>query len=119
MKMKLSTFQITSYLFLFTVVILAVFGIGSILRIGTNPDQVFLYGFYTAAMFGDAVVMVFCVWLLNQRLKFAFHLSAVVLALNILPTIFDQFGLVDMLFVLLNLITLVALIAARKEFLPA
>jgi hypothetical protein len=117
--MKLSAFQWTRYFLLFTVVILVVFGIGSILRLSENPDRAFLYIFYALAMFGDAVAMAICAWLLNRRMKYAFHISVVVLALNILPTIFDQFGLADVLFVLLNLVTLVALIAARKEFLPA
>jgi len=42
-----------------------------------------------------------------------------VLALNIIPTIFDQFGLADLFFVLLNFATLISLVVARKEFLFA
>jgi hypothetical protein len=117
--MRLSAFQLTRYLFLFTVIILAVFGIGSLLRIRANPERTFLHIFYALAMFGDAVAMIFCVWLLNKKMKFAFHVSILVLGLNILPTVFDQFGLVDFLFVLLNLITLIALLTARRELLPA
>jgi hypothetical protein len=41
-----------------------------------------------------------------------------VLSLNIALTVFDQFGLADLLFVLLNIGTLAALIIHRKEFLP-
>lgn len=117
--MKLSALQATRYFFLFTVAILAVFGIGSLLRIGANPDRTMLYAFYALVMFGDSLAMLICVGLLNKRMKFAFHASVFVLAVNILPTIFDQFGWVDFLFVLLNLLTLVALLMARKEFLPA
>ena len=114
--MKLSTFQWTRSLLLFAVIILAAFGIGSLLRIAGNPDRASLYAFYSLAMFGDAAVLLFCAWLLNRRTKFAFYLLAFVLALNIFLTIFDQFGWVDLLFVLLNLVTLVLLILARKEF---
>ena len=117
--MKLSAFQMTRYFFLFTVAILVVFGIGSLLQIGNNPDRTVLYAFYALVMFGDAVLMGFCAWQLPKRTKFMFFFSVFVLALNILPTIFDQFGLADLLFVLLNLATLVSLIVARKEFLPA
>jgi hypothetical protein len=117
--MKFTPFQLTRYLFLFTVAILVVFGIGSLLRIGGNPDRIVLYVFYALAMFGDAIAMLVCVWLLDRRMKFAFHASVVVLVLNIFPTIFDQFGLVDLLFVLLNLATLTALILTRKDYLPA
>ena len=116
--MKLSSFQLTRYLFLFTVAILVVFGVGSFLRMGDNPDRIVLYGFYALVMFGDAVLMGFCAWQLPKRTKFIFYFSVFVLALNILPTIFDQFGLADLLFALLNIATLVSLIVARKEFLP-
>lgn len=78
--MKLSLSQMVRSLFFLTVAILAVFGIGALLRIGENPDRA---------------------------------------VLNIFPTIFDQFGLVDLLFLSLNLTTLIILVVARKEFLPA
>jgi hypothetical protein len=117
--MKLSAFQWTRYFFLLTFVILIVFGIGSLLRIGNNPDRAVLYIFYALIMFGDAIAMLFCGLQLNKRTKLIFFAATLVLALNILPTIFDQFGLADLLFVLLNLITLAFLVSARKEFLPA
>lgn len=117
--MKISAFQLTRYLLLFTMATLTIFGVGSLLRIDVNPGRTSLYVFYTAAMFGDAVAMLICVWLLNKRMKFAFHISVIVLVLNIIPTIFDQFGLIDLLFVLLNMVTLIALIIAHREFLSA
>jgi len=110
---------LTRYLFLFTVAILVVFGIGSLLRIADNPDRTVLYAFYALVMYGDAAAMAFCAWQLSRKTKLIFFASVFVLALNILPTIFDQFGLADLLFLLLNLATLVFLIVARKEFLPA
>ena len=117
--MKNSALDATRTLFWFTCVILVVFGIGSLLRIGGNPSRAGLYIFYALAMFGDAVLMGISAWQLPKRTKAVFFFSVSVLALNILPTIFDQFGLVDLLFVLLNLATLAFLITARKEFLPA
>jgi hypothetical protein len=117
--MKLSAFQLTRYFFLLTFVILAVFGIASLLRIGSDPNRMVLYSFYAIAMFADAVAMLFCGLQLNKRTKTIFFLSIFVLVLNIIPTIFDQFGLADLFFVLLNLTTLIFLIVARKEFFPA
>ena len=117
--MKLSVFQLTRYLFLLTVVILAVFGVGSLLRVFDNPARTALYVFYAIVMFGDAVLMGICAWLLPKRTRFSFYFPVLVLAMNIIPTIFDQFGLVDLLFVLLNFATLISLILARKEFLSA
>ena len=117
--MKLPAFEATRYLFLLTVAILVVFGIGSLLSIGNNPDRTALYIFYAVILFGDALLMGFCVWQLPKRTKPIFFSSVFVLAANIIPTIFDQFGLADLLFVLLNIATLVFLILARKEFLSA
>jgi len=117
--MKLSSFDTTRYLFLFTVAILVVFGIGSLLRVNTNPARMTLYVFYAIVMFGDAAAMLFCGLQLNKKTKLIFFFSIFVLVLNIFPTIFDQFGLVDLLFVSLNVATLVSLVLARKEFLTA
>jgi hypothetical protein len=114
---KLSAFQWTRSFLLFTVVILAAFGIGSLLRIIANPERAGLYGFYALAMFVDAAALLFCAWQLNRKTKFAFYLTVLVLAFNILVTIFDQIGWIDLFFVLLNLAILVMLILARKEFL--
>ena len=117
--MKISAFQLTRYLFWLTVAVLVVFGVGSLLRIGDNPSRTGLYVFYAIVMFGDALLMGFCAQQLPKRTKFIFFFSVFVLAANIIPTIFDQFGLPDLLFVLLNIATLVFLVLARKEFLPA
>jgi len=117
--MKFSAIDLTRYLFLFTVAILVVLGVGSLLRINTNPARTALYVFYAVVMFGDAAAMLFCGLQLSKKTKLIFFLSIFVLALNIFSTIFDQFGLVDLLFVLLNIATLVSLILARREFLIA
>lgn len=107
------------FLFFLTGVILVVLGIGSLLRIVGNSDRSVLYTFYALLMFGDAAAMFFCAIQLKKRTKPIFALSIIILCLNIFPTIFDQFGLVDLLFLLLNLITLMCLVVTRKEFLPA
>lgn len=100
--------KLTRSLFWFTFAVLVVFGVGSLFA---------TYPLYALVMFADAVVMAFCAWQLPKRTKFIFYFSAFVLALNIVPTIFDQFGLADLFFVLLNLATLISLVVARKEFL--
>lgn len=117
--MKLTPFQLTRYLFLLTAAILIAFGIGSLMRIEANPARAGLYVFYAVLMFLDAAFMAFCAFQLHKGTKFIFYFSVFVLAMNIIPTIFDQFGLPDLLFVLLNLATLAALVMARKEFQPA
>src|SRR5512143_4166214 len=99
--MKLTAFRLTRYLFLFVILTLIALGVGSLRRIGVNPDRIGLYAFYAFAMFGDAVVLFFCYLQLNKRTKIAFPLAVSVLVLNIVLTIFDQVGWVDLLFMLL------------------
>ena len=115
--MKITSFQTTRYLFLLTAAILTLFGFGTLTRIGQNPDRVALYAFYALAMFVDAAVMLFCYFQLKKRKKLIYWLAVTVLALNIILTIFDQVGLVDVLFMLLNAVTLTVLYLSRKEFL--
>ena len=117
--MKTSTLQLSLYLFLFTAAILVVFGVGSFMRINENPNQVVLYAIYALLMFGDAAFMLICAFLLQRKKKQIYRFAVIVLTLNIVLTIFDQFGFIDLLFLLLNLITLIVLFIARKEFNPA
>jgi len=117
--MKLSLSQVVRGLFFLTVTILVVFGFGSLFRVIGNPEGIALYVFYALIMFGDAAILLFCALQLNKRRKPIYLFTVIILCMNIFLTIFDQFGLVDLLFLLLNLITLIALIIARKEFLPA
>ena len=117
--MKTSTLQLSQYLFLFTAAILVVFGVGSFMRINENPNQVVLYSIYALLMFGDAALMLICAFQLHRKKKQVYRFAVIVLTLNIVLTIFDQFGFIDLLFLLLNLITLIVLFIARKEFNPA
>jgi lysylphosphatidylglycerol synthetase-like protein (DUF2156 family) len=69
-------------------------------------------------MFGDAALILFCYVQMKTKTKYAYWLAFTVLALNIILTIFDQVGVIDILFMLVNLVTLIALYLSRKEFLP-
>jgi len=106
-------------LLLLTFVILVAFGIGSLLRRPGNPERANLYIFYAVLMFIDAALMLFCALRLDKGRNYIFYFTAGVLCLNIFPTIFDQFGLVDFLFLVLNLVILTILIARHKELLTA
>lgn len=114
--MKFSPFQIARYLFLCTAIVLAVFGIGSLMRSGENLS---LYVFYAFVMFGDSVLILLCYMQMNKKTEQVYWLAFTILLLNIIFTIFDQVGLIDIIFMLVNLATLIALYLSRKEFLPA
>jgi len=116
--MKLSMTLLVRYLFFFHALLLAVFGAASSLRVDPNPGLNMIYKVYAILMFGDALVMLLCGLLLNRKFSGIFWIAVTILSLNIILTIFDQFGLIDLFFVLLNSSTLGLLLILRKEFLP-
>jgi len=115
MPQALDIKKMASYLFLLLAAILVALGLSSFLLTQGNVLRVF----YAFAMFADAAVMVFCYYQLNRKSRLGYWLAFAVLALNIILTIFDQVGLIDVLFMLVNLVALIALYLSRKEFLPA
>ncbi len=101
------------YLFFFTAAVLDVFALVTFLNLGNKGGMAMIYAVYAFMMFIDAAVMLFCgMRIQNKRI---YWLAIVVLGLNILLTVFDQFGLVDLLFVVLNGFTLYILLAYREE----
>lgn len=86
------------------------------MRISGNPQRMSLYLVYGVLMLADSAAMLVCGLLMERPRKSIFWLAAGVLGVNILLTIADQFGMIDLLFLLLNIITLVMLIKSRREF---
>jgi hypothetical protein len=106
------------YSFFFTALVLAGFGINSLMRFSPDPNLKGIYMVYGILMFGDALAMLLCGLFINRRFTAVFWFAVTVLSLNIILTIFDQFGLIDLLFVMLNASTLGLVVNFRKEFLP-
>ncbi|MBI5945062.1 MAG: hypothetical protein HY864_11885 [Chloroflexi bacterium] len=109
--------KLTRFLFYLTAAILAILSVASFLRSFMGSDLQ-IYKLYSVLMAGDAACMFICGLFLARKSKLFFGFAVTVLSLNIILTVFDQFGLADLLFVLLNLGTLASLIIHRKEFLP-
>jgi lysylphosphatidylglycerol synthetase-like protein (DUF2156 family) len=111
--------QLARYLVLLITAVLVFFGLGTLANLGSHPDLMGPFIFYAFAMFIEAAVLLFCFFTLKKRSKRIFWLTVIVLAINIVATIFDQVGIIDILYMLLNLITLIVLYLSRKEFLPS
>jgi hypothetical protein len=116
--MRFTLTSLARYLFFITAVILFFLGLGSFMRIDPNPAMKTIYAVYGILMLGDALAMAICGLNINRKIKAGFWLAVIVLSLNIVLTIFDQFGLIDFLFAVLNVITLILLLVVRKELLP-
>jgi hypothetical protein len=106
------------YSFFLTALVLIVFGVNSLMRFSPDPNLKGIYMVYGILMLGDALGMLFCGLFINRRIPTLFWFAVTILGLNIMLTIFDQFGLIDLLFVMLNASTLGLLVNFRKEFLP-
>jgi hypothetical protein len=116
--MKQTPAALVQYLFFFTAITLVAFGVNSMFRVSFDSNMKAIYMVYAILMLGDALAMLFCGLLIRGRIPAVFWLAVTVLCLNIILTIFDQFGLIDLLFVLLNASTLGLVINLRKELLP-
>ena len=99
-------------LFFVTAFVLAVFGGASFSRAHAN----LIYNLYAVLMFVDAAVMLVCGLYINRHAQAVYWFAVMALTLNIVLTIFDQIGLVDILFAALNFVTLMALVSSRKDF---
>lgn len=115
----MQTSQYARFLVLFTGGVLAFFSVASLTRIGANPDMAAWIAIYAFIMLIEAGVLLFCYYRLPRKSKGIFWLTFAILALNIFLPVFDQVGLADVLFILLNMAALALLYSARKEFLPA
>jgi len=104
------------YLLIFTAAILFILGAATFMRTNANPDMKVMYLIYAVLMLGDGVAMLVSGLLINKQKKQIYWFAVIVLSLNIILTIFDQFGMIDFLFVLLNAVTLFFLLRFRKEF---
>lgn len=105
-------------LFFITALVLAAFSAVTIMRLDQNPEMKTVYIIYALLMFGDALAMLLFGLYIDRKIRAVFWLALLVPGLNIILTIFDQFGLVDFLFTLLNFAIFMALLMRRKEILP-
>ena len=115
----MQTSQYARYLVLFTAGVLSFFSVASLTRIGLNPEMAGWVAIYAFIMLVEAGLLLLCYYRLPRRKRGIFWLTFAILALNIILPVFDQVGLVDVLFILLNMATLALLYSSRKEFLPA
>ncbi|MBI3170363.1 MAG: hypothetical protein HYZ22_17915 [Chloroflexi bacterium] len=110
--------QLARYLILLISTVLTYFGLGTLMNLGSHPELMGWFAFYSFAMFIEAAVLLLCYFRLNKRSRKIFGLSIILLALNAILVIFDQIGVIDILYVLLNLAALATLYFSRKDFLP-
>ena len=113
---KINPLLLIRSLFFVTAAVLFIFSAGTFMRYSQNPERMSLYLIYGFLMLVDSAAMLVCGLLIKRRRKPLFWFAAGVLGANILLTVIDQFGMIDFLFLLLNVTTLAILILVRKDF---
>jgi hypothetical protein len=67
-------------------------------------------------MLGNAAAMVFSGVLIHRRIRWGYYFSLAVLALNILLTFTDQFGIADFLTLLVDIVLLMILFSFQRLY---
>jgi hypothetical protein len=111
----LKNISLVRHLLFFAAAVLFLLGMVTLLRLNRFPGQTTLYMIYAALMFADGVVMLTCALLIEGR-KQVYWFAVFMLGMNIILTIFDDFGLADLLFVLMCAAVLGALFLFRRQF---
>jgi hypothetical protein len=116
--MKPKFVRLLQALFFLNAAIWVLFGLISLARLaqGNSPNQMMIMkGIIAGLMFGNAAAMLICGLLLGKRQKRGYSLAVLVLTINIILSVTDQFGWIDLITMLYDLALLGLLIANRKN----
>lgn len=111
--------QIIKWLFWLNAAVWLTFGIWSMVRIGRDaPGGAVTFWVIAILMLGNMAAFLWCSWAVQKQASWYRFTVIAVLAVNILLTFTDQFGLLDFLTLLLDLVllALVLLLHQRRGF---
>jgi hypothetical protein len=109
--------RVAQALFFLNAAIWLVFGIWSLVRVaGKESGMVVTLLVVALLMFGNVVAMLCCGWGLAIPRRRWYYLALAVVVVNVVLTVTDQFGLFDLITLLIDLLLLGLLIAIRKRY---
>ncbi len=104
-------------IFSLNAIIWLVLGIISLARLTGNPsNQTIILLVIAILMFANVGAMLLSAWLVGKRKRLFYLIALVVLLGNIILTFTDQFGLLDLLTLIIDLILLGIMLVKRQEF---
>ena len=103
-------------LFFLNAVIWLAFGVITLARMAASSGQALTMLIVALLMFGNAGAMLLAGWGLGSRRRVFYFLALGVLAINILLTFTDQFGLLDFLTLLIDVCLLGLLLFTRRIY---
>ncbi|MDD2921010.1 MAG: hypothetical protein PHQ36_01880 [Anaerolineales bacterium] len=109
---------LAKYLLIILAAALDVFGVTAFIYVGSDSEVGLWYALYAFLMFIEAAVALVCAFGIKKNPRI-YWLAVILVAANIIATIFDQFGAVDLLFVIFNAVILFVLLINRHEFLDS
>jgi hypothetical protein len=86
---------------------------------GDGSAQQTVFFIIAVLMFANSGAMLVTAWLLAMRRQIFFFFAIALLLVNVILTFTDQFGVFDLLTLLIDLLLLGILLARRTHFLPA
>lgn len=101
------------YLYYISAALWAVFGIVNIIQFGLSSQLMWMI---IALMVGNAAALLFSGLWLRYQSKWGYLFAAAILALNIILTITDQFGVFDLITLVLYLVLAGLLIGAWRWY---
>jgi hypothetical protein len=103
--------------FFINAVIWTILGVYSILRTAGEPDQSNMMLVIGILMFGNVGAFIFCGLTIGKKSRIFYLICILVLSVNITLSITDEFGWLDLITMLIDLVILGFLLAGRKQLL--
>jgi hypothetical protein len=108
---------VARWLFVFLGVIWLILGVVSLVRMFTGDTYISGIGWIIILlMFVNSTVLVWIGWGVGKGHKRFFYLALIVLAGNTILTYTDEFGLLDMITLVIDVFLLILLLVTRTEF---
>ena len=101
-------------LFVLNAAIWLTFAIASMIRLGGSSGQTTTAAVVAVLMLGNVAAMLLAGWEIGRRSRLLYLFAWAVLAVNILLTFADQFGLFDFLTLIIDLVLATLLITTRR-----
>ena len=117
MKDSSQNLKIAQGIFILNAVIWLVFGLYALLEMASRyPGQAITVHVIGILMLGNVAAMALSGFLIGRPEKLFLYFGVFVLVVNIILTVTDQFGIFDMVTLLLDLILLALLVSLRKQY---
>ena len=111
--------KIARWLFVLLGLIWLVFGTWSIIRLGDSGGNISgtMLVFIATLMFVNSVVLIWIGWGIGRGQRIYYYFGLLVLAGNIFLTLTDEFGIFDVLVLVLAVVLFILLILTRSKYL--